>query len=586
MALKHKPNGVMDRVIGLSIGMAVALSVGSAASPAFAQATDRYKPQVVEKSGLPVRITPRSEAQPITDETVLIGDLKGLVITDDAEALRTTASASGVDVRATGEAVPAGVAAAAGAFIGKPVSLASLDQLTRAMVLAYRAAGMPVVNVVVPEQDITNGVVQVIAVVGRLGQMSVTGETDNPEFYTKNFRTRPGEIIANGKVLEDLRYMNRRFWRRVDAVYAAGQSFSLTDIELQALESKPWNVFAGIDNTGNDTTGEYHLYAGAQIGNLWGLDHEFAFQLTTTDHGDDLVAGVGTYTLPVYGRTDLQLLGAYVSSQADLAPLNLEGTSWQFGAAFTTPLPRVMEWSSDLRYGVEIKSSDNDLEFGGIAAFNTETRIAQGFVQLVSQRQWSFGTTRLQAGLWMSPGDVLDDNDDAAFATARAGTSAQYAYFRGGVEQSVMLPLDFRFAVNVDGQYSGERLLPSEMMYLGGMQTVRGFAENAVRGDSGIVGNFALYSPGVSLLGDTAKAVFDDKDTLRAYAFFDVGAIDVVSPLPGEIDAATLGGAGLGLNWQFGSNLSADVAYGWQAIENGINDTDDGRLHFSVRARF
>ena len=91
--------------------------------------------------------------------------------------------------------IPDIVRTAALKYMGQTVSLASLDRMTRDMVLAFRTAGMPVVNVIVPPQDITSGTVQIISVVGRLGKVTVQGNTDNPDYYVEGLELEPGDIV-------------------------------------------------------------------------------------------------------------------------------------------------------------------------------------------------------------------------------------------------------------------------------------------------------------------------------------------------------------------------------------------------------
>ena len=47
-------------------------------------------------------------------------------------------------------------------YIGQPVSLRSLNQLSRDIILLYRKCGQPVIDVVIPEQKISQGTVQIV----------------------------------------------------------------------------------------------------------------------------------------------------------------------------------------------------------------------------------------------------------------------------------------------------------------------------------------------------------------------------------------------------------------------------------------
>lgn len=572
-------------MIAAIAAVAAPLAFLNGVNVANAQAVDRYSQGISRQPAREVALTPVEPGAASSDTTPLVPSLMGIVIVDDPQGIQNSgAKSSGVEVR--GGTVPDQVVAAANGFLGNVVSLASLDSLTRAMVLAYREAGMPVVNVVVPPQDISNGVIQVVAVVGRLGKLTVEGDTANPEYYTAGFRLTEGDVIEEDAVLSQLRWKSRRLHRRVDAVYEPGSGFSQTDITLQVTETKPWVVFGGADNTGSEGgVGEMRIFAGFTVADFGATDHEFSYQYTTSEDGPDaLSAHVLSYILPVLDWTDFQLTGAYVTTGTQDTDFSNDGTSWQLGGTLITQLPRFHSFAWEARYGFEYKNSDNNLEFGGTPVTGNETEIGQFFLQMNGQRGDARSATNLYAGVWFSPGDMFEFNTDEAFAGTRTGASAEYAYLRAGFEHTVFLPGDFRFVAEVDAQLSNNRLLSSEQVYIGGINTVRGFDENTLAGDNGALARLELYTPGYSLAGDAAA----NEDQLRFFGFFDIGTVTSNSPFDAATDVeGTLAGAGVGLTYQFRDNVSAEVAYGWQ-VEDSASAAlaDEGQLHFRLVARF
>ena len=573
----------------LGMGVAVAaMAMGVISTDAIfhptvanAQALDRITQGIKREPNNEVRLSARDEITVSEDETQILPVLRGVVIVNSpGQIIEGGTSATGVEAR--GDVAPASVISAASAHVGAPVSLASLDRMTRDMVLAFRDAGLPVVNVVIPPQDVSNGVIQILAVVGRVGNVEVSGNTSNPQYYSEGFPLGQGDVVEEAAVLDHLRWKSRRFHRRVDAVYSPGDSFSATDLTFQVTEDKPWVVFFGADNTGSGGVGEYRLFGGFSIGDLWGLDHELSYQYTTSEEGHDaLSAHAVTYTLPIWHRADLQLAGAWVESGAEAGPGFTTGESTQLSATVIQQLNRLRDWSRDARYGFEYKKSNSDFEFGGINVFGNETQIGQFFGQITGQRGDSKSATLAHIGLWWSPGGLFDNNTDEAFEGSRGGADANYVYLRAGADHTMFLPGDVRFNADIDFQVAADRLLPSEMMYLGGLNSVRGFDENAVRGDNGIVARFELQGPAMHLATDGTQ------DALRAYAFFDIGAVSINGTKTVGEEDAHLAGAGLGLIYQYDSNLSAELAYGWKMHTPALVDDDhDGQLHFRILTSF
>ena len=142
-----------------------------------AQDYERLAPKVppiqqgqIEMPPLP----PRAEGD---DTKVLVKNLEGLIFVDSPEKVRK-AGVSGVKgVQAEGLPLlqDPEFRRVTDSFIGKPVTLRSLNDMVREIVIYYRENDRPVVDVIVPEQEITSGVIQLVVIEARLGQVRVEG---------------------------------------------------------------------------------------------------------------------------------------------------------------------------------------------------------------------------------------------------------------------------------------------------------------------------------------------------------------------------------------------------------------------------
>lgn len=561
----------------------VAIAGLSGLQGATAQELDRVTQGIADQTPNRVSLKPRADLSVSTDETELLPNLKGVVIVNSPSDVAAVGSGSGgVEVR--GDFAPSQVVGAANNYVGQAVSLASLDRMTRDMVLAFRSAGFPVVNVVVPPQDVTSGVIQVIAVVGRFDELKVSGNTDNPDYYTSGFPLQSGEIVNQNKVIDHLRWKGRRFHRQVNAIYEPGKAFGKTNIELDAQDSRPWTVFSGIDNTGTGSTGDFRIFGGFTVGDLIADDHELSYQLSTTEEGfDSLQAHVGSYTFPVFSKTDFQIAGAWIKSSSNFVAGASDGTNYQISGNFRTQLPTFNSISTDLRYGFEYKNADNTFAFGGTPVSGNTTEVGQFYGQLIGYHASAKSTTQFDAGLWVSPGDIFGDNTDAAFNGTRAGAEASYAYVRAGIDHTYFLPKDWRLNFDVETQFSGNRLITSEQIFIGGFNSVRGFEENALRGDNGILAGIQLETPSIELF---SRASDKFKDGIRALAFFDYGAVSVHGDEVAGDDAGFLASAGIGFTYQAGRHFTAEGAFGFPISSSGVVGSDDGQFNFRLIGRF
>ena len=105
---------------------------------------------------------------------------------------------------------------------------------------------------------------------------------------------------------------------------------------------------------------------------------------------------------------------------------------------------------------------------------------------------------------------------------------------------------------------------------------MRGLNERAVLGDSGFRLGVEVWTPQIPhTLG------------LRALAFVDYGFLNRNNVQPGEVHTDSLSSIGLGVRWQWQSNLSINLDYGHTIAEGegataGARDAHGVKWHFTV----
>lgn len=486
------------------------------------------------------------------------------------------------------EDFPPKVGNALNGYIGAPVSLASLDQMVRDTIKAYRASDRPVVDVLVPEQDITSGVVQLVVVEGSLGAIRVQGADRAEESHLRRqISIEKGEVLRSSELMRDLAWMNRSPYRRVDLVYAPGFEFGTTDIILRTNEIDPFSAYWGYENSGNELLGEHRWVGGMTWAEAWGADRTLSYQLTTDLEFDAITSHSAVYSLPLPWRHYLTLLGAYVDSNSvvdiDGTPLSISGESWQFSSRYAVPLKSVFENTThEIEMGLDFKSSNNNLEFGGADFFDATTHVYQLGLGYNMMAQGKNGATRIDLTGYLSPGGIDENNSDEVFQTARADASSEYIYATLGIEHSHRLPKQMTARLRAQGQVSGENLLASEQFGIGGPSTVRGYPTSIARGDQGVLLSAEIYSPTYSL-----AERFDwrgTNDELRFLAFADYASVSNVSAGSGEVDEQNLLSVGVGARYVYDEWLRLRVDVGFPIDETVADPTqvDDVRFHIGA----
>jgi hemolysin activation/secretion protein len=544
------------------------------------QAYEQVAPKPVRPAPVPA-IAPAPPAAPsIEDSTVLVPMLRALRLIPSADRLDAGTLAAGQ--RVSVEGLPwlpvAKVEAIASSFLSRPLTRGDLARLTRQLVILCRNSDHPVVDVYVPPQDVSEGVVRAVVLAARLGEVRVQGNRWFPDrLIAQEVRLKPGEEITSESLLEDVDWLNQNPFRQVDLVYARGKLPGQTDVILRLADSRPERVYAGYDDSGNQETGLGREFAGFNLGNLWNEDNQLNYQYTRSVEAERLQAHSASYVLPLPWRDTLSVFGSWAQAESEADSLfSLTGISWQVGLRYTIPLPVVAGCTQSLAIGADYKWTNNNLGFGGTQVFSSPANIAQGVVTYSAVAGDSGGTTRGSVSAFYSPGGLGGANNDTAFQIQRSGSTATYGYLLASLSRLERLPGGFTAALSGLGQWSSARLLATEQFGLGGADSVRGYDDRLLNGDDGISAQLELRTPGRHLLGRIP-------DQSQALVFFDAGRDWQHDRQPDETEA-TLLSAGPGLRLQLGPHGSLRADYGWQLERQP--GTRPGRFHLSAILSF
>ena len=95
-------------------------------------------------------------------------------------------------------------------YLGKKLTKGKLNALIADVISYYRRHDHPIVDVIVPQQDITNGVVQLVILEGHVGSVTVAGNRwFSSESIALGVRLQPGDTISPRQLQSDLDWLNR-----------------------------------------------------------------------------------------------------------------------------------------------------------------------------------------------------------------------------------------------------------------------------------------------------------------------------------------------------------------------------------------
>lgn len=417
-------------------------------------------------------------------------------------------------------------------------ALEALDQ-------AYRKQGYSTVQVYVPEQELTGGVVRLQVTESVIARVIVSG---NSYFSTDNVLAglpalKVGTVPNLRSVSQNIQLSNENPAKQVEVTLGVSEEEGKVDAKVQVTEENPQRFFMTADNTGIAATGRLRTGIAYQNGNMFNRDHTMTLAYTTSPDSPGAVKvdifSVG-YRIPLYGIGDSMdiIYGKSSVNTPSTSPtlggaLGIVGKGDVFGLRLNHYFARRGEYSSKLIFGFDYKYINSRCDSGGVVtSIDPPTPPIASCVPFTS-RPLSITYT----GQKVSPGQAFDYTvglaRNWAFGseyTNTNGSTDRFSYLTSGNRQtkdafSVVrvggsflkaFESDWQFRIAVGGQMAGNPLISPEQFGLAGSNAVRGFAERAVASDSGYLANIEAYSP------ELAKDV-GLPGSLRALAFYDFG---------------------------------------------------------------
>jgi hemolysin activation/secretion protein len=491
---------------------------------------------------------------------------------------------------------PERIGAALEPYVGPDRTIDDLRAARAALESIYARRGYGATQVILPEQEIKDGIVRLQVVEVKLGAVRIEG---NRFFDEDNIRASlpalvTGEPLATERLASQLRLANESPVKQTTVVLKPGGRADEVDAEVRIADQRPYRFSLSLDNTGTPETGNYRIGAGFQYANLFNRDHVLNVQYVTSpsqeDNPDQLalppnnrvtIWGAGYHApIPAWGDS-IDLVAGYANVNSGVVQnlFNISGSGRVYAGRYNLGLPSVASVEQKLSFGYDVLYYDNN-----VVPVGSSTAIVPDYVlhplSLGYSGAWrstANDAVFYLAGVRNLPGG--SNGDQAQFDLVRPGAEADYTLARLNASWVHRLPRDVQARARFTGQYTSDMLLPAAQFGIGGMDSVRGFIEREFVGDRGFSGSLELYSPDLAAL-DTGAAASDVR--VRFLAFYDWGRAWIINPQPFEQRVTGISSAGPGVRIAYRANVSLRFDYGF-IIQKGTPANDStGRANFSL----
>lgn len=358
------------------------------------------------------------------------------------------------------------------------LSVAELEEVASAVQQHVRSRGFFLAHVYVPEQQVSDGVVQLALLPGTLGNVAIIG-SDNP-LIRSELADLEGQVLTRSNLETRLFRISQLPGIRTKAALAPGTEVGATDLAVDVLEQRRFSGIVQLDNHGLDDTGELRLGTRLEWRNPW-------------RGGDVLEIGARTAVDPA---SQQQIWGRY-----------------------EMPFRRTP-------YRLELFAGNNRYDFDSIQGLNAELDGDSRLLELGLRRTYwqtrnSSGHARLKVGwhnltwrefenqrLWFTnlaaTGHKIWDNAQIAI---NGGVEVEYGFISGGEASGqdssfyrlssnglVWTPVDLprlpgtqKLALRWQLQYSDSELPATRALGFGGPHLNRGFERTEFLADRGLV---------------------------------------------------------------------------------------------------
>nr|WP_107310756.1 ShlB/FhaC/HecB family hemolysin secretion/activation protein [Burkholderia metallica] len=464
-------------------------------------------------------------------------------------------------------------------YAGQCIGKQGLDILVKGLSQAILARGYVTTRVLLPEQDLSTGILKLSLIPGVIRHVRFADEKLRGTWKTA-FPTRDGELLNLRDLEQGLEQMKRVSSQDVSMQLVPGDLPGESDVVLDVKRAKPWTVVASIDNSGTRATGRLQGNLSLGIDNPLGLNDIFNIGVSQDlEFGDRRLGSHGWngfYSIPWGYWT--ATLSAYTNTYYQ----QIAGVNQTFVASGNSK-------TVDFKLNRVLSRSQNDV-FG--AQFRLSRRFGQSFIEDTEISQQRRNNTFVEFGLTdrhyfgnaQFDGTLAYRQGIGAFGAQGdnlAGDGDQtYRYKMAVLDANLSVPFaigkqPFRYVGTFHGQYTGNTLHYIDDLTIGSRYTVRGFdGETMLAAARGFYWRNELQAP----IGQTGQAV---------YAGIDYGR--VWGPQPVTLVGTQLAGAVIGVKGSTGTRFGAygyDLFAGTPVYKPSGFPTARVTVGFQVTAQF
>lgn len=422
-------------------------------------------------------------------------------------------------------------------------------------------------------QVLSDGTVTIQVVEGAVEDIQVNGTQHLQTHYVRDRLELATDAPLNqGDLLESLQLLQLDpFVSQINAELTAGSAPGQNVLRVDVDEPSPFTASVGTDNYRPPSIGSAQVQVGVGYSNLVGIGDRITASYGRTDGLDIFDVGVSAPLNARDGRLSFQ----FNSSESeiiedDFEELEIRSETQSYSLSFRQPVVRSPQTEVALGIALDLRRRQtfilDDIPFSfseGPENGESNATVIRFFQDWVDRGENRVLAARSQFSIGIDAFDATVND---------SGTDARFVSWIGQFQWVQQISSRNLLVARISTQLTPDSLLSLEQFSVGGVDTVRGYTQNQLVGDNGILGSIELRLP-----------LTRDPQRLQLTPFIEVGTVwNNRTPNP---DPSTIAGVGVGLQWLIGSDLVARLDYGIPLInvDNNSNTLQSDGLYFSLQ---
>lgn len=471
-------------------------------------------------------------------------------------------------------------------YTNREITSEELEDARRAVTVYYINHGYLNSGAVIPDQTPENGVITIRIVEGVLSKTELHGNKWlRDDYITSRLQGRSGPPLDLNKLKEGLQILRQNpNIKQLNAELETGTAPGESVLDLRVVDQQPFRVGLQIDNHRPPSVGAEEISLLAADLNLTGRSDPLDVTYGIANAGENDGWGfsgwdniAGSYALPLnrYNTT----LGVRASRQNTsivenpFTPLNIDSETVDLGIVLRQPVYQTANREVALAVAFDQRQNNSTL-FG--QPFNISPGAVDGRMtvavlglsqEFIDRDQNHVLALRSTFNLGL---DVLGATDDGV---AGDPNGKFFAWLGQGQYVRRLFNTQNQLILRVTGQWTDDKLLALEQISVGGADTVRGYLENQLVRDRGVVSSAEFRVP---VLSDKAG-----NGIIQLAPFFDFGGAWNVG---GSQSPNTIYSLGLGVLITPNKHINAQLYWGYRLNHVSVpyNNAQDLGLDFQV----